>query len=176
MKKIFLAVSLLGTLMFALAVHAAAPTNFAGTWALDKSKSQGLSQRMQGVDTTWVITQDAKSIAIEQKISGGDTAGSGGGGGRGMGMGGPQSYNLDGSETSGEMGQGGKWTRQAKWAGDGSTVELSSKSTFNGPNGEVTTTTTQKLQLSSDGKVLTVNRHTEGGRAPGDSTWVFNKQ
>lgn len=175
MKKIFFAASLLGALMFALAVSAAAPTNFAGTWALDKGKSQGLSQRMQGADITWVITQDAKQISIEQKVSGGDTAG-GGGGGRGAGFGGPQAYSLDGSESSGEMGQGGKWVRKATWSSDGSTLELNSKTTFTGQQGEITSTTTQKLALSGDGKVLTVNRHSEGGRTAGDSTLVFNKQ
>jgi hypothetical protein len=32
-----------------------------------------------------------------------------------------------------------------------------------------------KLQLSADGKVLTVNRHSESPRGTQDSTLVFNK-
>jgi hypothetical protein len=36
--------------------------------------------------------------------------------------------------------------------------------------------TTEKLSLSGDGKVLTVNRHNEGPRGTQDSTLVFNKQ
>ena len=43
MRKIVCALSVTSALLFALAVHAAAPANFAGTWTLDKSKSQGLS-------------------------------------------------------------------------------------------------------------------------------------
>src|SRR5712691_10935897 len=108
MRKILFAISLIGALTFALAVSAAAPANFAGTWTLDKAKSQGLSQRMQGADSvSWVITQDAKQISIETKMTGGTPAGGppGGGGGGGMGGGrppaGPQAYNLDGSELTG---------------------------------------------------------------------------
>src|ERR1051325_6065124 len=120
MRKLLYAFGLTSALVFALAAHAAAP-NFAGTWTLDKSKSQGLSQRMQNAEgVSWVITQTDKEITIEEKIAGGGgpggpggpppagapAGGPGGGGGRGMMMGGPRSYNLDGSETTGEMGRG----------------------------------------------------------------------
>jgi hypothetical protein len=170
----------MSALVFALAVNAAAPPSFAGTWTLDKSKSQGLSQRIQGADSvSWAVAQTGKDITIEEKIAGGAPAGGpggGGGGGRGMGggMGGPRVYNLDGTETTAETGRG-KVARKASWSSDGKTLELTSKSTFQGPDGEVTSTTTEKLQLSGDGKVLTVIRHSEGPRGPQDSTLVFNK-
>jgi hypothetical protein len=87
---------------------------------------------------------------------------------------GPRTYNLDGSETTGDMGRG-KFARKAAWSSDGKTLELVSKTTFQGPEGEVTATSTDKLQLSADGKVLTVARHSESPRGTQDSTWVFNK-
>jgi len=184
MRKILFAISLLGALTLALAVSAAAPANFAGTWNLDKAKSQGLSPRLQGADSvSWIITQTDKQISIETKITGGQPpagappagAPTGGGSGRGAGMGGPQTYNLDGSETNSENGAA-KTTRKAAWSGDGKTLELSAKTTFTGQDGtERTSTSTDKLQLSGDGKVLTINRHSEGGRGPQDSTLVFNK-
>ena len=185
MRKLLCALSLMGALVIALAVHAAAPGNFAGTWTLDKSKSQGLNPRLQNAESvSWVIAQTDKDITIEEKITGGaPPAGGppggapGGGGGRGMGMGGfggPRTFNLDGSETSADMGRG-KVLRKATLSSDGKTLDLSSKSTFEGPNGEVTLTTTEKLQLSGDGKVLTVTRHSESPRGPQDSTLVFNK-
>lgn len=178
MRKIICALALMSALVFAFAVNAAAPPSFAGTWTLDKSKSQGLSQRIQGADSvSWAVAQTGKDITIEEKIAGGAPAGGGGGGGgRGMGggMGGPRVYNLDGTETTADMGRG-KVARKASWSSDGKTLELTSKSTFQGPNGEVTSTTTEKLQLSGDGKVLTVIRHSEGPRGPQDSTLVFNK-
>ena len=201
MRKLLCALSLISALVFSLAVQAAAPTSFAGTWTLDKSKSQGLSPRFQNVESvTWTVAQTDKTISIEEKIAGGQggpggaggaapsgappaggppagASGGQGGPGRGMGggMGGPRTFNLDGTETSGETGRG-KFVRKATLSSDGKTLELSQKTTFQGPEGEVTVTSTDKLELSADGKVLTVARHSESPRGPQDSTWVFNKQ
>ena len=184
MRKLLCALSLMSALVITLAVHAAAPANFAGTWTLDKSKSQGLNPRQQNAESvSWVITQTEKEITLEEKITGGNPPaggqpggppGGGGGGGRGMGMGGPRTFNLDGSETSSEN-ERGKTVRKATVSGDGKTIELVSKSTFQGPNGEVTLNSNDKLVLSGDGKMLTVNRHSESPRGAQDSTLVFNK-
>ena len=202
MRKVFLIAGLMTA--FAVAVVASsAAANFAGTWNLDKAKSQGLSQRMQGADkVTWTITQDDKTISIEQKVEGGQPPAGGppaggppaggppaggppgGGGGMGGGRGpggpaGPTAYKLDGSETTSDVPFGqatGKLTLKATWAGDA--LELSRKTSFTGQDGtERVNSTTQKLSLSGDGKVLTANVHAEGGRGgPTDSTLVFNKQ
>jgi len=184
MRRLFLVGGLMAA--FGLAVLAAsAAANFGGTWTLDKAKSQGLSQRMQGADSvTWTITQDDKTISIDQKVTGGQPAGGGGGGtGGGGGMGGgrpagpPPVYNLDGKEVTSDVTFGqntGKATSKATWSGD--TLELSRKTTFQGQQGEVTTTNSQKLSLSGDGKVLTAVVHSESPRGAQDSTLVFNKQ
>ena len=181
MRKLLCALSVMSALVITLAVHAAAPANFAGTWTLDKSKSQGLNPRQQNAESiSWVITQTEKEITIEEKITGGNPpaggapGGPGGGGGRGMGMGGPRTFNLDGTETATEN-ERGKTVRKATVSADGKTIELSSKSTFQGPNGEVTLNSNDKLTLSADGKVLTVVRHSESPRGAQDSTLVFNK-
>lgn len=179
MRKLLFALSLMSALVITLAVHAAAPANFAGTWTLDKSKSQGLNPRQQNAESvSWVITQTDKEITIEEKITGGNPPAGGpggGGGGRGMGgFGGPRTYNLDGSETSSEN-ERGKTVRKATVSGDGKTIEMTSKSTFNGPNGEITLNSSDKLVLSGDGKSLTVTRHSESPRGAQDSTLVFNK-
>ena len=127
MKKVFLIAGLMAALGLAvLAVSAAKPANFAGTWSLDKTKSQGLSQRMQGAESvTWTITQDGKTISVDSKVAGGQPpaagagtgtgTGGGTGGGRGGGMGGPQSYNLDGKEATTEA-NGGSSTMKATWS------------------------------------------------------------
>src|SRR5690242_1859634 len=184
MRKLLCALGMMSALVIALAVHAAAPANFGGTWTLDKSKSQGLNPRLQNAESvSWVITQTDKEITIEEKVTGGNppaggapgAGGPGGGGGRGMGgFGGPRTFNLDGSETSVDTGRG-KTARKATVSADGKTVELTSKSTFQGQEGEITATTTEKLQLSGDGKSLTVTRHSESPRGAQDSTLVFNK-
>jgi hypothetical protein len=183
MRRLFLIAGLMTAFGLAVLAASAASANFAGTWVLDKTKSQGLSQRMQGADKiTWTITQDDKTISIDQKVEGGQPAGGGGGGGGtggGGGMGGgrppagPTVYKLDGSETTVEMGQG-KSALKAAWAGNA--LNLSRHSTFNTPNGEVTSTETRKLELSGDGKVLTATVHSESPRGTTDSTMVLNKQ
>jgi len=182
MRKVFLIAGLMTA--FAVAVVASsAAANFAGTWTLDKTKSQGLSPRMAGADkVTWTITQDAATISIDSKVEGGQPPAAGGGGGGGMGGGRPPAapavYKLDGSEVSSDLNFGqatGKQTLKATWAG--AALELSRKTSFTGQDGtERVSTTTQKLSLSGDGKVLTAAVHSEGGRGgPTDSTLVFNK-
>ena len=201
MRKLLYAFGLTSALVFAMAAQAAAP-NFAGTWTLDKSKSQGLSQRVQNAESvSWVITQTDKDITIEEKIAGGGGPGGPGGaapagappagappaggapqGGQGGpgrggmgGMMGPRTYNLDGSETAGDSGRA-KFTRKATLSSDGKTLELLQKTTFQTQDGtEVTSTLSDKLTLSADGKVLTVTRHNESPRGAQDSTMVFNK-
>ena len=189
MKRLFLIAGLAAAFLLLVVAASAQKANFAGTWNLDKSKSQGLSQRMQGADSvTWTVTQDDKSISIDQKVTGGQPPAGGGGGGAGgggamgggggRGPGGPQSYNLDGKEATSDINFGqatGKLTTKA--TASGGTLELMRKTTITTPDGDRVNTNTQKLSLSGDGKTLTVVAHSEGGRGgPSDSTMVFNKQ
>jgi hypothetical protein len=181
MKRTFLSLGLLAAMVFAVVASAAAPTNFAGTWTLDKAKSSGLDQRMQNAESVqWVITQDDKQISIESKITGGPQgggpgSGTGGGGGRGGGMGGPRTYTLDGKEVTTES-NGGSSVTKATWSSDQKTLELSSVRSGNFNGNEFKATTVDKLSLSADGKVLTVKRNGESPRGAIDATYVFNKQ
>jgi hypothetical protein len=180
MRKVFYVFSLTSTLMFALAAQAAAP-NFAGTWTLDKNKSQDLQASYRSFErVSWVITQTGDEISIQAKYSGfvhkdlrpvrpGSMVG---GGGAPIG---PRTYKLDGRVTTVDIG-GTKFTRKTTLSSDGKTLELVEKETFHqGTDDESTRTSTDKLSLSADGTVLTVIRHREGWNAPQDSTLVFNK-
>jgi hypothetical protein len=179
MRRLFLIGGLMTAFGLAvLAASAAAPANFAGTWSLDKAKSQGLSQGMANAESViWTITQDDKQISIDSKVTGGQppAGGPGSGGGRGGGMGGPRTYTLDGKETTAEA-PGGSNTTKATWGSDGKTLELSSVRTGSRDGNEFKFTNTDKMSLSGDGKVLTVARHGESPRGPMDATLVFNKQ
>ena len=178
MKRLVLIAGIMAV-VFATVAAASAQTkaNFAGTRALDKTKSQGLDQRMADVDVTWTVTQDDAKISIESKVSGGQ-APAGGNGGGGRGMGGPRSYTLDGKEVTADAGgqMGGTNTTKATWSTDSKTLELSSvrAGSFNG--NDFKATTVDKMSLSGDGKTLTVVRHSESPRGTSDSTMVFNKQ
>ena len=188
MKRLFL-IAGLATAFFLLVVAASAQkTNFAGTWVLDKSKSQNLSARTQAADkVTLTITQDDKTISLDTKTEGGQPPAGGGGGGTGGGggmgggrpgggggAGGPQSYNLDGKEVTSDVTFGqntGQRTMKATMTG--ATLELMSKTVF----GDRTNSSTQKLSLSDGGKTLTVVTHREGGQQPTpDVTAVYAKQ
>ena len=188
------ALTVLGLIMalalVALAASVVAPPSFAGTWKLDKEKSQGLDPRTQNAESVvWTITQDDKQITIDSKVTAGappagapaggpGTGGGGGGGGRGGGAAGPRTYTLDGKEVTSEAGgqMGGTNAMKSSWSTDGKTLELSSVRTgsFNGTDFKATTT--DKMSLSADGKVLTVVRHSESPRGTQDLTLVFNKQ
>lgn len=176
MKKFYSFVMLCMALILVIGASAAPPPNFAGTWELDKAKSQNLPRGWQDAEgVTLTITQNDKQVTLETKVTGAP-APSGTGGGRGFGgMMGPVVYNLDGTEITAES-ERGKSTTKAAWSKDTNTLELSAKRTFNSPNGEITATTTEKLSLSADGKVLTNVRHSESPRGPQDSTLVFNKK
>jgi hypothetical protein len=185
MKRLFLMFGLMSALLIVAVAASAQKANFAGTWGLDKTKSQGLSPRLQGADkVTWTITQDDKTISIDQKVEGAQPPANGGGGDRPMGGGGgrgpagPQVYNLDGKEATSDINFGqntGKLTTKAGITGG--TLDLMRRTSFTGQDGtERVNTTNQKLSLSGDGKTLTAVVHSEGGRGPSDSTLVFNKQ
>jgi hypothetical protein len=171
---------IIAALGFAVVAASAGPAaNFSGTWVLDKTKSQGLNPRMANAESvTCVITQDDKSLSIEWKVTGGQSpagGGPGGGGGMGRGPAGPQTYTLDGKEATAEA-MGGTNTTKATWSGDGKTLELSSVRAGNFNGNEFKATTTDKMSLSDDGKVLTISRHSESPRGAQDTTFVFNKQ
>jgi hypothetical protein len=193
MKKAFWAFAVLSVFAFvALAASTMAPANFAGTWKLDKDKSKGLSQPMQNAESiVWTITQDGKQITIDSKVTpgqapaggppaggppaGGPPAGGPGGGG---GRGGPRTYTLDGKEVTSEAGgpMAGTSVMKSSWANDGKTLELSSVRTVSRDGNEFKSTSSDKMTLSADGKVLTVERHSESPRGTQDSTLIFSKQ
>src|SRR5438067_12806134 len=183
MRRLLIGFGLVAVLLTGLwAASAAAPANFAGTWALDKTKSKDLPPQMANVDSlTLTITQDAQQLTVDTKIARKEMAdaqgvGSGGGRGRGMGMMGPVSYKLDGSETTLDTGGRGTAITKAEWLNGGKTLKLTTKRTANFQGNDVTFTNTEVWDLSGDGKTLTVQRTSESPRGTQTSTLVFNKQ
>ncbi|HST52033.1 MAG TPA: hypothetical protein VLJ61_08485 [Pyrinomonadaceae bacterium] len=166
----------------------AAPANFGGSWALDKSKSKDLPPQMSNLDSlTLTVTQDAQQITVDSKAAmaaqpegAGGNGGGGMGGGRGRGMGGgfapSATYKLDGTETTSEGPRGGTTASKAEWKDGGKTLVLKRVSKLNFQGNDVTITTTEEWSLSSDSKTLTVKRTSESPRGTQSSTLVFNKQ
>lgn len=179
MKKLLAIGSLFGVLMIGLWAASAAPANFAGTWVLDKSKSESLPRNWENAESvTLVVTQDDKQLTYETKIVGGGGPGGGpGGGGRGGGMSPTRSFKLDGSETTSEMPGGrGTATLKAKWQSDGKILELTSVTKGNFQGNEFTSTTQEHWELADGGKTLKVHRKSESPQGTRESKLTFTKK
>src|SRR5215216_202359 len=109
MKKTLVLCVALCAMMIAVSAAGAA-ANFAGTWVVDKTKSEGLNPRaLEGGDIIWTVTQDDKTITVESPGRGGTQK---------------ATYKLDGSETSTQVeGQmPGTLKTKAAWKDNGKTL------------------------------------------------------
>lgn len=159
--------------------------NFAGTWNLDVAKSK-LGDRNMIEAQTMTVTQTDRDIKVETKTTrkappeGTPPPGGGRPGGGPGGMGGgdmPTTYALDGKETKTEVqGPMGAMPVSLVAKFEGSKLNLSRSSTFNGPMGEVTMTTKETWDLSADGNTLTVNTTRTTMRGAETTTKVFAKK
>lgn len=167
MKRSLIFLSLCCVLMVGFWSVSASPANFAGTWALDKARSEGLQGPMASMDQSWVVTQDAKTFTVEASFSGGEQPRP------------PQkrTYNLDGSETTQEITgrMSGKAALKAKWQSD-SILELNSVLKTNVQGNDVTITTTEHWELADGGKTLKVHRTQETPRGTQETKLTFAKK
>lgn len=168
MKKTFLAATVIGVLTLGLGLVSAAPANFAGTWVLDKAKSEGLQGAMATAEVTYVVTQNDKQLSYESKtVVDGQAR--------------PTqtlAFNLDGSETTAELTgrMTGKATRKAKWMSDGKILELgdSRDVTFQGNAFQVKVV--DHWELADEGKTLKVHRTTESPQGSQQVKLTFAKK
>lgn len=180
MKKIVFLLSIV--CLFALSAFAQSNPNFAGEWTLDKSK---LDERRAAMieSQTIVVEQNDKEIkatTTTKRNAPPNGGGQGPGGGRGgMGFGdGTATYKLDGSEVVTERETpNGKIPTKTTAKIEGGKLNISSSTTFNGPNGEMTMTSKTTWELSADGKTLTV-KSTRPGRDGAEMTMesVYTKK
>jgi hypothetical protein len=205
MKRVVTGFALVGTLVVGVLAAGTSPTDFSGTWVLDKNKSQGLSRMLQNIESyTMTVKQDAQQLTVENKIvgaprpapsdqgTGGQTEGSrtgdgrrgggfgggrGGRGGSGMGAG-TAIYKLDGTETRAEStgGRGGAATFKALWKDNGRALELTTTRSFNFQGNETTRTTKERWELVDGGKTLKVQRTSDSPQGSQDANLVFTKQ
>lgn len=169
MKRIVISLATVSVLVASAWAAGAAATNFSGTWVLDKAKTEGLSPQMANVDSiTWIVTQNDKTISVESKVvAGGQERPSQ-----------ALSYNLDGSETTAELGgqMPGKANLKAKWMEDGKILELSAVEHRTAQGQEFTATRTDHWELAEGGKVLKVHRKSENPRGTQETKYYFTKK
>ncbi len=142
--------------------------DFSGEWTLNLEKSD-MGERGRVKSMAMTVTQNTEKLSytrkseMEPRPEGGGGGGRPGGGGGarpgGGGMGGSSqsvTFEMNGTETKTEAvgGMGGSVKLKAK-ASDGK-LSLKTSREFNSPMGAVQVTTTEKWELSADGKTLTV--------------------
>lgn len=179
-RKVMRFLAILCVLLVGAVMAWAASSNFAGTWVLDKTKSEGLRGPMANGETTITVTQTDKDLTVESKTVMPEGADAGGGRPGGGGPGGPQTaaYKLDGTEVTGEVGgrTPGKFTNKAKWLDDGKKLELTFVRNVSFQGNDVTLTTSEHWELLEDGKVLKIHRTSETPRGTQVTTLVLNKK
>ncbi|MCA1625799.1 MAG: energy transducer TonB [Acidobacteria bacterium] len=174
-------------LLFAATVFAQEKTaNFAGNWELDVSKSK-LDERMRVKSMTMKVAQTDKELKIENTLMrlappAGETPNGADGmrrGGRMMGDGAQgATYNLEGKETTAEIGDGrmGGTTTFKTSIENGGKLKLTSVRKINAPTGDFTFTTTETWELQDEGKTLKIVREAETRRGTQTSEMYFTKK
>jgi hypothetical protein len=144
-------------------VAAQGKPDFSGSWKVNAEKSDPMGGMGGGggggMGTSVVtITQSATKLVVETKRGEQVTT---------------ATYNLDGSETTNTT-QRGESKSKVSW--DGSSLVISSESSFNGPNGAMTVTSKEVRSLSADGKTMTVVRTSQTPNGEMTRKTVFDKQ
>jgi hypothetical protein len=147
-------------------VVASAKADFSGTWALDKSNSEGLPP---GMDQSMTVVQTGDKLSLETKLITPD--------GEHVVN---DSYTLDGKEAEftprAPNGQTGKGKRTAKWTADGNGIEVKETSTFDGPEGAVNIQMSRVWALSADGKTLKIDITADGPNGKQQVKRTFTKK
>ena len=164
--RVRFAASLMALLLVAANAAAQTKPNFGGTWVLDASKSEGI---MQGVEETLTVKQDGEKFVIESKMKSPR-------GERTMNM----DFAADGKEGDFTMRMrenGTKGKRTAKWAADGSALEITETADVQTPDGGTASIKNwRKWTISADGKTLTAEETRTSPRGEQKSKRVYAKQ
>lgn len=148
------------------------PTDFSGTWTMDREKSDppptmgsgagpgpggGMGGGMGNV--TLVVTQTATHLTIERKTDAGSTK---------------TVYALDGSESTNPGMRGGKVKSRSTW--DGGALVTESTQTMTTPMGEMTIQSKEVRTVSPDGSSIIVWTTTTTPRGTNTRKTVFTRQ
>lgn len=134
-----------------------APPDFSGKWVLNKDQSEMRTRDGEKPDITMTVEQAADALKVKQESSSEF-------------MNREYSYKLNG-ETQEVAGRGGRMSKVTpKWEGDVLVVTTVRE----GQQG--TMTSTDRWQLSADGKTLTIAGKSQSSRGEFESKMVFQKQ
>jgi hypothetical protein len=164
MKNLKLSISAILFLLVSSGLYA--QTNFAGTWALNESKSNFGGSQFRMAATSMVVTQDAKVLSLESTRPGRD-------GGE---MKTTAKYNLDGSvsENPGFMNSTSKST--VAWSADKASLTITTTMNFERDGQAQEFKSTQAWKLAEGGKVLLVENTMPGPDGEMKTTAAYDKK
>jgi hypothetical protein len=139
--------NLSGLLFFVLiSVNLFAQTNFAGTWALNESKSNFGDSQFRMASTSMVVTQDAKILTVESTRPGRD----------GNEMKTTAKYNLDGTVSENPA---YNTTRKSvvTWSADKTSLTIASTMTMERDGQTMEMKSSETWKLTEGGKMLMVD-------------------
>ncbi len=158
-----LAISLAATLfVMGTSVTAAQTVDFSGTWALDKSRSEGLPA---GMDQTMTVKQTGDRVDVETNVQSDQ-------GEREI----KDQFILDGKETEFTPAENTKGNRASKWSDDGKGFDVIEEATIERGAGPEEFKVMRHWRLSDDGKTLTIEMSFDEPGGPGKSKRVFVKK
>ena len=170
MKRLLTLLCFSCVLMAGLVAVRAAGANFAGTWELDKAKSEGLQGPAANPQSnTLTVTQNDKVLTAVTKVVSAD----------GQAAPAPTfNYNLDGSESTTEITgrMTGKAKNKVKWMNDGKILEINSTRELSMQGQDFTVTVKEHWELAEDGKVLKIHRTTESPQGTREVKLVYTKK
>jgi hypothetical protein len=141
----------------------AAKPDFTGTWKLNEAKSEIGEGRFRP-SATLEVKQVQTSLTVARIRTGRD------GQERKM----ESVYSLDGKETKTE-GQNRTTVSTAKWAEDGNSLVINSKTSFTREGQTFETKMEETWMLGDKGATLTVKSHSSSSRGESSSTAVYDK-
>jgi hypothetical protein len=153
--------------LLGISLNLLAQTNFAGSWALNESKSNLGNSQFRGTATSMVVTQDAKVLTVESTAPGPD-------GGE---MKRTSKYYLDGSVSENPVFGDNVSKSNATWSEDKTVLTIATTMTFD-MNGETRTmNSSQTWKLTEGGKVLMIeSKRTNRDGAEMTTTAAYDKK
>ena len=144
--------NLMGLLVFMfISANVFAQTNFAGTWALNESKSNFGDSQFRRAASAMVVTQDAKLLTVESTRPGRD----------GVETKTTAKYNLDGSVSENAA---RNTTRKStvSWSADKTTMTIASTMTMERDGQSMEMKSSETWKLAEAGKMLMVENVSAG--------------
>jgi len=141
---------------------------FAGTWVLNRAKSEGLTGGLGNAEVRLVVAQDSKQLSAEQQtfIRGRQQPSR------------ELNYKLDGSETEAEVVRplAGTMKLRARWLESSKMLALQSTITGENEGKPTTITTVEQWQLIGNGEALKIVRMRHSPQGAQVSKLYFEKQ